>query len=59
MREFPTYTLKPDTDCLESLQVPLSQSQKAFRWTEVVEEEKNRPKLGAPLIYLRILIAAL
>jgi len=31
---------------------------KAFRWTEVLEE-KNKPGLRAPLIYLRILIAAL
>jgi len=56
MREFPRYTLKPVTDCFESLQVPQSLSQKAFRGVEVLEE-KNKPRLGAPLIYLRILIA--
>ena len=53
MREFPRYTLKPVTDCLESLQVPQSLSQKALRWAEVLEEI-NKPRLGAPLIYLRI-----
>jgi len=31
MREFPRYTLKPVIDFLESLQVPQSLSQKAFR----------------------------
>jgi len=58
IREFSKYTLKPITDCLRSLQVPQSLSQKAFRWAEL-PEEKNRLRLGAPLIYLRILIATL
>jgi len=30
---------------------------KAFRWAELLED-KNKPILGAPLIYLRILIVA-
>jgi len=38
--------------------VPQSLSQKAFRWAELLEK-KNKPRLGAPLIYLRILIIAL
>ena len=58
MREFPRYTLKPFTDCLESLQVPQSLLEKAFKWAKVLEE-KNKPRLGAPLIYMRILIIAL
>jgi len=58
IRGFPRYTLKPVTNCLESLYVPQSLSQKAFRWTKLLEE-KNKPKLRAPLIYLIILIAAL
>ena len=57
-REFPRCTLKSVTDCLELLQVPQSLSQKAMRWVELLEE-KNKPRLGAPLIYLKILIAAL
>jgi len=55
MREFPRYTLKPVTDCLETLQVPQSLSQKAFKRVEMLEE-KNKPRLEAPLIYLRIQI---
>jgi len=58
IREFPIYTLKLVTDCLESLQVPQSLSQKALRWAELLDE-KNKPRLGALLIYFRILIAAL
>jgi len=58
IREFPRYTLKPVTDCLESLQVPQSLSQKALRWAELLDE-KNKPRLGAPLIYFKILIVAL
>jgi len=56
--EFPRYTLKPVTGCLESLQISQSLSQKAFRWTKLLEK-KNKSILGAPLIYLRILLAAL
>jgi len=58
IREFPRYTLKPVTDCLESLQVSQSLSQKALRWAELLDE-KNKPRLGTPLIYFRILIVAL
>jgi len=58
IREFPRYTLKSVTDCLESLQVPQSLSEKVFRWAKLLEE-KNKPRVGAPLIYLRILISAL
>jgi len=58
IRKFPRYTLKSITDYLESLHVPQSQSQKAFRWAKLLEE-KNKPRLRAPLIYLRILIVAL
>jgi len=56
--EFLRYTLKLVTDCLESLQVHQSLSQKTFRWAELLEK-KNKTRLGAPLIYLSILIAAL
>jgi len=31
--------------------MPQSLSQKAFRWAELLEE-KNKPRLGAPLICL-------
>jgi len=55
--EFPRYTLKPVTDCLESLHVLHSLSQKAFKWEKLLQE-KNKSRLGAPLIYLRILIVA-
>jgi len=41
IRKFPRYTLDPVTDCLESLQVPQSLSQKAFRLTEQLKE-KNK-----------------
>jgi len=58
IRKFPRYTLKPVIDCLESLHVPQSLSQKAFRWTKLLEG-KNKARLGAPLIYMRILIVAL
>jgi len=47
IREFSRYTLKPVTDCLESLQVPQSLSQKALRWSELLDE-KNKSRLGAP-----------
>jgi len=58
IRKFPRYILKSVTDCLESLHVSQSLSQKAFRWAEVLEE-KNKSRLGASLIHLRILIVAL
>jgi len=38
--------------------VPQSLSQKALRQAELLDE-KNKPRLGAPLIYFRILIATL
>jgi len=52
MREFPRYTLKPVIDCLESLQVSQSLSQKIFRWTE----EKNRTRLWENTL-LRLVIS--
>jgi len=58
IRKFSKYTLKPITDCLESLHVPQSLSQKAFRWAKLLQE-KNKPRLGATLTYFRILIVAL
>ena len=58
IREFSRYVLKSITNCLESLHVPQSLSQKDFIWTELLKD-KNKPGLGTPLIYLRILIAAL
>jgi len=46
IREFLRYTLKSVTDCLESLQMPQSLSQKALRWAELLDE-KNKSRLGA------------
>jgi len=36
---------------------PITITKEVFRWIEVLEE-KNKPRLVTPLIYLRILIVA-